>query len=148
MSKFDVKMSHKPTGMTASKYLRHLANFAHVATFSHKPRLALQALRYYKEAENCAPKEPIVVNVMTFRSENKPKNDIVPKVMKESIFYPSSQRNFDLLKKNYQDALHTKKLSIALQILKRIGEELGLYDKSNYTKQEFTIINTPYQDEE
>lgn len=135
----------KTNGMTVSKYLGHLDNFAHIATYSREPRLFLRALKYYEQAEKCVPKKVRVINLITYSYLQKEKNT---KKIEEKVFHPIHQRHFALLKENYRYALRTKKLSIALQVLKKIGDEIGLYNKANHTKTETIINTTPYQSEE
>ena len=133
-------MAKKTVGMTASKYVMHLTNFARLATYAHKPRLALQAMKYYRLAVNCIPKKPLIINFVTYsghsqKTEKGQQADI--KSVSEKIFFPSSQRNFELLKQNYKNAMEMRQLSTSLQILREIGEEIGMYNKANYTKECF-----------
>ena len=132
-------MPRKRIGMTASKYVNHLTSFARIATYAHKPRLALQALKYYRQAVNCVPKKPLVINVITYSAHPQEieKQQAVTESLPEKIFFPSSQRSFELLKQNYKNAMKRRQLSISLQILKEIGEEIGMYNKNNYTQEHF-----------
>lgn len=131
-------------GMTVSKYLGHLDNFAHIATYSREPRLFLRALKYYEQAEKCSPKNLFVINIVRYKNPCQQKERDTKKT-EEKVFHAIHQRHFALLKENYRYALRTKKLSIALQVLKKIGDEIGLYDSANHTKPETIIKTTSYQ---
>ncbi len=135
-------MQNFSQGMTVSKYLNHLASFARIAIRAHKPQLVLWALKYHKQAENCLPKEPLVIMFETFDVADKltsPNNvNPMPKPQ-EKVFTPISSKRLGLLKSNYIFALSERKLSTALATLKAIGDELGFYNKNNYTKQEMLI---------
>ena len=140
IQKEEINMPRETIGMTASKYVKHLTSFARIATYAHKPRLALQALKYYRQAVNCVPKNPLVINIITYSDhsqEIEKEQQVDTGAISEKIFFPSSQRSFELLKQNYKNAMKRRQLSIALQILKEIGEEIGMYNKNNYTKEHF-----------
>ena len=139
----------KTNGMTASKYIHHLSNFAYISTFLHKPDLALRALKYYKLAEKCVPQKIQVINLVSedFCQKTEQEKETNTTEIEEKVFYPVFQRHFDLLKKNYRYALRIKKLSLALQILKEIGEQIGLDNKANHTKPHCIIRCIPKQSE-